>query len=323
MTIPELYEIATPGCMISQHWPCSRETEGATLAAIQWVLEDGFFRAFQTVEVPYSAERRAIAELLAPDGVYLDYCVARVLNENDGNLSSLDEAQRIHTVAIVNRQMVDAAETGASALSVIPGKRPDNLSLRSEALDALRRSIEEITQHAAANYPELQILIEPLDVDADKRHTFGYLEDIEWLGQELTKKNLPFNLILDTAHSWLNQEDPLATLQSIQPQVREFHFCNCITNPTHKLYGDKHMALGEPGIITPTVLAQLVTGLQEINFLNETDRPHLFFEILKPKSEDSKIHVANCQQFFTESLAMVRFKDQVPALTFNLQTQRL
>lgn len=305
MTVSELYEIATPGCMISQHWPRSRETEGETLAAIEWVLEEGFFRAFQTVEVPYSAERRAIAELLAPDGLYLDYCVARVLNENGGNLSSLDEAQRNHSVTIVNRQMADATEIGASALSVISGKRPNNLSQRSSALDALRQSMEEIGNYAATNYPGLSVLIEPLDVDADKRHTFGYLNDIEWLGQALATKNVSLNLILDTAHSWLNQEDPLATLQKIRSQVREFHFCNCVTDPAHKLYGDKHMALGEPGIVTPSALTQLVAALRETNFLNEKDKPYLFFEIMKPKTENSHAHVMNCQQFFTESLAMV------------------
>ena len=305
MNITELYELATPTCMISQYWPTSREKEGDTLAAMHWVLEDQFFRAFQTVEVPYATERKAIAELLAPDHLYLDYCVARVLNDQQGNLSSLDEEQRQRSVQIVIQQLADAREIGASALSLVPGKRPAEWSLREQALEALRQSMTEIIGYAAEHYPDIDILLEPLDVKAHKKHAFGYIPDAQQLAAALQEQGLPLYINVDTAHCWLNEEDPLEMLQALRPQVREFHFCNCVTDPDSEEYGDNHMLLGEPGRMTHATMARIIAQLTEIGFLNPQDKPYLLFEVIKPPAVDSQTHLLRCKQFFIDSLAQI------------------
>ncbi len=305
MIITELYELATPTCMISQYWPTSREKEGDTLAALQWVLEDQFFRAFQTVEVPSSAERKAIAELLAPNNLYLDYCVARVLNEQQGNLSSLDEEQRSRSVQIVIQQLADAREIGASALSLVPGKRPAEWALREQALEALRQSMTEIISYATEHYPDIRILLEPLDVKAHKKHSFGYIPDAQQLTAALQEQGLSLYINVDTAHCWLNEEDPLEMLQALRPQVKEFHFCNCVTDPDSEEYGDKHMPLGEPGRMTHATMAQMIAQMKETGFLNPQDKPYLLFEVIKPPQTDSRTHLQHCREFFTESLAQV------------------
>ena len=304
MDITELYEIATPTCMISQYWPTSREKEGDTLAALQWVLEDQFFRAFQTVEVPYTAERKAIAELLAPDKLYLDYCVARVLNDQQGNLSSLDQAQRQHSVQLVLDQLLDAAQIGASALSLVPGKRPAEWALREQALEALRQSMTEIISYATEHYPDIHILLEPLDVKAHKKHSFGYIPDAQQLTAALQEQGLSLYINVDTAHCWLNEEDPVAMLQAV-PKVLEFHFCNCVTDPDSELYGDHHMPLGEPGRMTHATMARMIAQLKETGFLNPQDKLYLLFEVIKPPQTDSRTHLQHCREFFTESLAQV------------------
>ena len=304
MTITELHEIATPTCMISQYWPTSREREGDTLAALQWVLEDQFFRAFQTVEVPYAAERKAIAKLLASNNFYLDYCVARVLNDHQGNLSSLDEDQRTRSVQLVQDQLADAREIGASALSLVPGKRPAEWSLREQALEALRQSMTEIIRYAAEHYPDIRILLEPLDVKAHKKHSFGYIPDAQQLTAALQEQGLPLYINVDTAHCWLNEEDPVAMLQAV-PKVLEFHFCNCVTDPDSELYGDHHMPLGEPGRMTHATMGRMIAQLKETGFLNPRDKPYLLFEVIKPPAVDSQTHLRHCQQFFIDALAQV------------------
>ena len=304
MNITELYELATPTCMISQYWPTSREKEGDTLAALQWVLEDEFFRAFQTVEVPYAAERKAIAKLLTPDKLYLDYCVARVLNDQQGNLSSLDQAQRQHSVQLVLDQLPDAAQIGASALSLVPGKRPAEWALREQALEALRQSMTEIISYATEHYPDIRILLEPLDVKAHKKHSFGYIPDAQQLTAALQEQGLSLYINVDTAHCWLNEEDPVAMLQAV-PKVLEFHFCNCVTDPDSELYGDHHIPLGEPGRMTHATMARMIAQLKETGFLNKQDKPYLLFEVIKPPAVDSQTHLRHCQQFFIDALAQV------------------
>ena len=90
----KLHDISHPGVMISQVWPNSREKEGATLKAIESVIELDFFTAFQTVEVPYKEERLKIGKLIKENGYTLANYLTRVLNENRLNLSDLDETNR-------------------------------------------------------------------------------------------------------------------------------------------------------------------------------------------------------------------------------------
>ena len=62
-----LAEMAQPGAVISNAWPQSRSQEGATLRAIEQVLETfPLFEAFQTIDVPYAGERRAIRARVRP-----------------------------------------------------------------------------------------------------------------------------------------------------------------------------------------------------------------------------------------------------------------
>ena len=304
MTITELYELATPTCMISQYWPTSREKEGDTLAALQWVLEDQFFQAFQTVEVPYAAERKAIAELLAPDNLYLDYCVARVLNDQQGNLSSLDEEQRSRSVQIVIQQLADAREIG--------GFRPV-----AGARQTARRMVVE--RAGARGTPAVYDRNYPLRHRALSRHPYparaprreGAQETLLWLytrcatvdGGPSGARASPVHHV-DTAHCWLNEEDPVAMLQAV-PKVLEFHFCNCVTDPDSELYGDHHMPLGEPGRMTHATMARMIAQLKETGFLNKQDKPYLLFEVIKPPAVDSQTHLRHCQQFFIDALAQV------------------
>lgn len=302
MTIEELNNLAVPTCMISQYWPTSREKEGNTLAAMEWVLEQGFFRGFQTVEVPYPGERRAIGELLKQQDLYLDYCVARVLNENKGNLSSLDEEQRSRSVRLVQDQLADAREIGAASISLVPGKRPEEWSQREAALEALRRSMIELCRYAADRYPDIDILLEPLDVKAHKKHSFGYIRDAVMLCQAMQKEGLTLYINVDTAHCWLNDEDPLEMLRAVRPFVREYHFCNCVTDPDDDLYGDLHMLMGEPGRMTLQEMAKMMEALRSMDFLNANKKPYMLFEVIKPADTDSKTHALQCQQFLTDAI---------------------
>ena len=194
-------------------------------------------------------------------------------------------------------QLPDAAEAGASALSLVPGKRPAEWSLREKALEALRQSMTEILSYAAEHYPAIDILLEPLDVNAHKKHSFGYIKDAQQLTAMLQEQGLTLYINIDTAHCWLNGEDPLEMLKAV-PQVQEFHFCNCVMDPDSELYGDNHMPLGEPGRMTQAVMARMIAQLIETGFLNQHDKPYLFFEVIKHSTLDSRSSHAQLQTVF-------------------------
>lgn len=302
MKINDIKKISTPVGMVSQYWPTSGNIEGATLAAINLLLEGEFFEAIQTVEVSYSKEREAIAELVAQRGFYLDYCVARVLNSYNANLSSLDMEERVRSVALVKEQLKNANHIGARSVSFVGGKRPDEMDLRNKALTALTSSMVEICEFAGKYYPHIDIMLEALDVDADKKHAFGYTDDAVRLLNELTSRDLKLYINVDTAHIWLNSEDPISFLEAVRPNVKEFHFCNCVVDPNHSQFGDLHMEFGEPGLMTHKKMSQIIQELIDIKFLNAKDKPYLLFEAIKPSNIASETHMLNCQEFFTKAV---------------------
>ena len=146
----QLSDVAKPGMMISQTWPTSRETQGETLRAIETTLKEGFFEALQTVEIPYSDERRAIAAVIQQEEIPLTYCIARVLNENHWNLSDLDAVNRKKSWEGAIRTLDDAREAGAGALALISGPGPVDPGRRPDALKCLAESIEQVCRAAQA-----------------------------------------------------------------------------------------------------------------------------------------------------------------------------
>jgi len=296
-----LHDVARPAAMISQTWPTSRETEGATLGAIEAAMANGFFTALQTVEVPFPDERKQIAGAIGDRP--LTYCVSRVLNENKLNLSSLDASIREASSAKVIACFDDAREAGASGVSFISGARPDEPGKREDALAALQESLAPICE-AAAQGPALRVLIEPLDTDAHKENTLGTTREALALCGALQRKGLGLRLCLDTAHMVLNGESPIEELPAAIAFTDEFHFCNCVTDQGHELFGDRHIAFGEPGWLTVQEMGRLMHGLVDTGFLNEQKKPVLLCEVLKTEAVTSEDLLAAAEKALCDAWEM-------------------
>lgn len=280
------HDVCIPGAMISQTWPMSRETQGATLQAIKTVLEQGFYRGIQTVEVPFAEERANIGLLIKKERIPLTYCVSRVLNENKLNLSDLDDNNRKKSYEKVITCLADAAQMGASAVSFISGPAPQNEASRLIALDKLTDSLSRIC-YAAQAFPGIKIEIEPLDVHAHKKNTLGFMHEGMKICKTIREQGMNVYLCLDTAHAYLNGEDPVEVLQPIFDLVPEFHFCNCVTDNTHPLFGDRHIPFGQPGMLGEDTITTILQRLWDIGFLSPSRRPMVLCEILKREENDS------------------------------------
>jgi sugar phosphate isomerase/epimerase len=273
--------------MISQTWPTSRETSGETLRAIETTLKVGFFEALQTVEIPYADERRAIAAVLAQEEIPLTYCIARVLNENHWNLSDMDGANRKKSWEGAIRTLDDAREAGAGALALISGPGPSDPSQRPEALKCLAGSMEQICR-AAQVEPAVKVVLEPLDFAAHKKASLGRTSEGADLCRAMMDLGLELYFCLDTAHMILNEEDPVEALEAIQSMVPEYHYCNCVTDLSHPLYGDRHLPFGSPGVMDADVIAEIMRGQLRIGYFSPEKRPGVFCEVLKRPEDESE-----------------------------------
>jgi len=248
----------------------------------------------QIVEIPYTDERRRVANLLEYEEIPLTYCITRVLNENGLNLSGLDEINRRKSYEQAIRSLEDAREAGAVGVSLVSGSAPTDPRKRAEALARLTDSLEHICR-AARVEPALKILVEPMDFEAHKKATLGSTTEAIEVCQALKEDGLDLWLCLDTAHMLLNGEDPVDSLISARSFVAEYHFCNCILDSSHRYFGDWHLPFGPPGVVDVDRIAHIMQRLVAINFFNATDRPPIFCEVLKREHDESVAVMQHCQ----------------------------
>jgi sugar phosphate isomerase/epimerase len=289
--------------VVSNAWPQSRATEGATLRALEEVLARfPFFEAFQTVDVPFAAERRSIRQLLG--GHPHTYTLTRILAEQKLNLSSLDPENRGRAVATMIAHFDHAAEAGAGMVAVISGARPADRTQRAAALDALEDSLAQLC--AAAADRDLELLVEPLDYEAHKCQTLGTTEEALAICRRLAARNLRLSLCLDTAHLLLNGEDSVAAVEAARDFLAEFHFCNPVTDRASPLYGDQHPPFGPPGLLGTEEIAAILADLRRTGFLDSNTRPRIYCEVMKPAAMDSCAVIAHCQEALVSGWARAR-----------------
>ncbi len=289
-----LHDLAAPGLMLSQTWPTSREREGDTIRALEAAVSQAFFASYQSVEVPYPAERKEIARIVASEGAHYDYCVARVLNEGGLSLSDLDEANREKSCDEVIRCMDHAREAGAAVLTVVSGGAPADPSRRDDALRSLERSLRTIASEGR-KAPSVALVIEPLDVNAHKRHTLGYTAEAVRIMNNLREDGLDVSLLLDTAHMVLNGELPLEALEQALELTTTFHYCNCVTDSSDELFGDRHIRFGPPGVLDTCGIAALMRGQVEMGFLSSDRKPVVMCEVLLQHGESSDELMVYCR----------------------------
>lgn len=300
----QLSDITKPGLMISQAWPNSPESEGETLRVLETALETEFFQAFQTVQVPYPAERQRIARIVEEKGLVMTYCFARVLNKKNLNLSARNEELRKASVREIISRLDEAREMRATFIALISGPSPGGQVERKEALLRLRESVAAICE-AAAVEPKLTVVLEPLDIKAHKKGTLGFTKEAADLVREVRKTCKNIGLCLDTAHMNLNGEDPIQSLQLAQEYVVEFHFCNCVVDPGKPLYGDFHIPFGPPGILDVRGMAHILAEGHKMGFFTERIRPGVFCEVLN-KSDDLVGNIRYCQESLQKAWEIFR-----------------
>jgi sugar phosphate isomerase/epimerase len=307
-----LHDVAVPGLMLSQTWPTSRECEGETLRALETAVASDFFRAYQSVEVPYAAERKQIARIVATEGVFYDYCAARVLNEGGLSLSDLDESNRERSCDEVVRCLDHAREAGAAVLTVVSGPGPADPNRRNEALRALERSLRAIAREASRT-PSVGVVIEPLDVVAHKKHTLGYTAEAVTIIRTLRDEGLNVSLLLDAAHIALNGERALTSLEEALDLTTTFHYCNCVVDRTHPMFGDRHIRFGDPGILDQAGVAELMRGQLEIGFFSTQRKRVVMCEVLLQDGESSHALMAYCRDMLAGAWELARDAQAAPA----------
>ncbi len=273
----ELKDVARPGLMISNTEPESRKVRGQTFEVLERAMELDFFEAYQTVEVPYAQERQKIAQAVKVNDFRMTYCLARVLNDNKLDLSSLDEKLRRSSVDELVRCFDDASEQACDAVQIISGSAQSDPDQRSEQLRQFEKSWLELCE--AAQQKKLKVLVEPLDVNVHKKKAVGFTDEVVEMVRGLSSEVDNAFLCLDTSHMILNGEDVVSSVIEAMDYIDEFHICNPVLKSEHPLFGDTHIKLGQPGELDLEMVGQLMARCHQGGFLSRSRRPKVFLEV--------------------------------------------
>ncbi len=298
-----LKDVARPGLMISNTEPESRKEQGRTLKVLEQAMELDFFEAYQTVEVPYAAERLQIARHAKAKNLRMTYCLARVLNENKLDLSSLDEQLRKRSVERLKGHFGDAVQQGCDVVQVISGPAEAEPNQRLQQLRRFEKSWLELCR-AARKY-DLKVIVEPLDTQADKKKAVGStaeaVEMVKYLADEVDNAFL----CLDTSHMILNGEDVVSSVKTAMDYIDEFHICNPVLAGDSELFGDKHIKLGAPGVLDIQAVGSLIAECLRMGFFSASRRPKLFLEVRNANDRVSDL-IRYCMETLLEGWDIAR-----------------
>lgn len=251
-------KIFSPSLLLTQTYYPYCDQKGSSAEILKKVTKDHFYEAVE-IDCHYeSAERKEIYQVVKEHDLVVTQWLTSLIDRENLDLSSLDNELRKQSVKRITDRLDFAAESGVNNIAFISGPNPGEL-LRKDALESFYESLHEIC--AVADTYQMGVLIEPLDHDAHKRKVLGVTDEAVDLINRIRKEYKNLDFAFDTAHVMLNRESLSEAITKALPIMGQIHFSNAVLDLNHELYGDHHIAIGEPGFLNQEMMNQL---LQEI-----------------------------------------------------------
>ena len=156
-------------------------------------------------------------------------------------LCATEESVRAASVEFTKESVSRAMDAGISWTLIQSGPMPADVAREGDALDALARSLEELSQFAG---DRITMNLEPCDRSVDVRQLLGPTMETYTF---MSRLNLPYDnvkLTMDVAHITELFEDPLTAIALCKPYCRHIHLANCVLKHGAALFGDKHPPYG-------------------------------------------------------------------------------
>ena len=295
--------------------------ESYLLTTIKKVADDPYFQGIEITRIKNKNHRAKVAKILKDAQMVVIFAAqpVQLINEDglidEGDISSLDELNRLNAVARIKSCIDEALELGAVNIALVSGKDPgtsSGLKARREAMRSLVRSLDEICEYASrrgkeAGIGEMNVWLEMfdrLDEPGCKNMLIGPTTDALEVVQELRNiyKRSNLWLMYDLSHMLLMRdasfdgEDPFV-LRQLAPFLGHVHIGTCVLDKSDPLYGDTHPRLDYPGsAVTREMLAEFVRELQAIGYTKG-----IGFEIQPRGDEQSDSIIRTAKAYLDEA----------------------
>ena len=254
-----------------------------TVQVLERIAGLGFYGAAETAVSECGTEAAKLRRVCDDAGMRWTCWASTFINGEKLNMSSVDEQQRVRAVTRLTELLKMAGDAGANAFSVLSGPAPSEPSAIPAAMKAAERSLCELAL-AAKEYPDMDVLIEPLDRDVHKKNTVGPTRDAVYVIKAARQENPSVYMAWDSAHVSLMREDLITSLSISGNTVGQIHLCNAVLDPEDPLYGDFHMRPGSPGYLTERRAADIISEAAELEL--SVDFLPVAVEVRPGKDED-------------------------------------
>ena len=193
-------------------------------------------------------------------------------------LAALSYAQRAQTWMIIDDLIGQAAAIGATGF-IFGAGTPSYYDATPGHFAAFEQFCAELC--AKLKPHGITALLEPFDMDTDKKFLYGPIDDCVKLAKKICATHANFGFELDVAHLPLMREDFASAIKSVAPYLRRVHLGNCVLkDKNNPRWGDTHPPIGFPGgEIDIPELTVILRALLDCGFLNKHNRGNLLLEM--------------------------------------------
>ncbi|MCK4400691.1 sugar phosphate isomerase/epimerase [bacterium] len=193
-------------------------------------------------------------------------------------LAAKDPANHAQTWMILDDMINQAAAIGAEGF-IFPAGTPSFYAAVPEDFTAFDCFCAELCVKLEKHH--ITALLEPFDMDIDKKFLYGPIDDCVKLAKRISAKHNNFGFELDVAHLPLMREDFTSAIERTAPYLKRIHLGNCVLKDKNSpRWGDTHPPIGfEGGEIDVQELKIILRALLDCGFLDKKNRGDLLLEM--------------------------------------------
>jgi len=229
--------------------------------------------------------RKEFAEFVEEKSVNVTIWVTSNMNNMNLSLADPDEKMRKKAVSYMKELIDLSIEANAKFIGFTSGKKVVSSSKIAHQINSFEKSIIELLDYID-QYNQVELMLEPLDTDVDKKGVVGSTRYVVSLFEKLTRMNKvsKFSVCIDTAHIVLNNEDIFQSMEYLSSYSQRIHLANVVLDKSSYLFGDNHLPMGAPGFLTQEVATDILKKTSNLDF--QSSKVYVAIEVRGKKGED-------------------------------------
>lgn len=271
-----------PSLLVANVFDPVSKKEDTIMNLYQRIADLNFYKSLETRIIFDHDIRASFANLSIQQNWDITYWLTSNLNEKKYSLGNTVSSLRNQAIDYTKELIDLGIEGNAHYIGICSGK---HVAAFDEEYQAFLETTKTLLRHISNT--RVKLLLEPLDMRADKKFIIGDLNLVSKFYCDLKNDGYATDkviLCIDTAHIALNQDSIYTYMDQLSQYSNRIHFANAHLSLNDTLYGDKHLPFGQGGFLNELEVINLFNHTNKLQFLEETI--YLTYEIRSKTIEE-------------------------------------